>query len=108
MNILDARIPLTAGGGTSIALRDTYGATDSMLVPILTTGLFHRANDLGNMPSYVRVPLINGGSSITAGEILAAQAGAGTMSLLSMEDGSGNWEWENGNEIEWPGETGEP
>ena|SRR5580765_686124 len=102
---LDARIPLLHSG-MSIALRDTYDADDSIFVPLEYGGVSCRANALGDLPSHARIPVLYGGLVLSPADIIAINPGS--MSLLSLEDGSGNWNWETGDEIEWPGESGVP
>jgi hypothetical protein len=102
---LDARLPIMYGG-TSIALRDTYTAADTVWVPLEYGGIRCKANALGALPAHARIPLLYGGQSLSPADVTAAQAGG--LDLLSLEDGSGSWEWEDGNRIEWPGEAGVP
>jgi hypothetical protein len=102
---LDARLPVLYGG-TSIALRDTYAASDTIWVPLEYGGVRCRANALSDLPAHARIPLIYGGSVLSPADVIAADPGG--LNLLSLEDGSGNWEWETGDEIEWPGESGAP
>ena len=101
---LDARLPILYGG-TDIALRDTYGADDSIWVPLEYGGVRCRANALADLPAHARIPLIYGGQSISPADVVAANPG---LDILGLEDGSGVWEWESGDEIEWPGEAGRP
>ena len=102
---LDARLPILYGG-TSIALRDTYDADDSVWVPLEYGGIRCKANALGDLPAYARIPLLYGGQSLSPADVTAANPGA--LDVLTLEDGTGNWEWEGGDKIEWPGEAGQP
>ena len=102
---LDTRLPIMYGG-TSIALRDTYAAPNHIWVPVQYAGTHCRANALSNLPAHARIPVLHGGVVLSPADIDAANPN--TMNMLSLEDGSGNWEWEDGNEVEWPGEGGRP
>jgi hypothetical protein len=101
---LDAQLPLMHSG-MSIALRDTYTADDSIWVPLEYGGVSCRANALGDLPAHARIPLLYGGVVLSPADVTAANT---NLNMLSLEDGSGSWEWETGDEIEWPGEGGTP
>jgi hypothetical protein len=103
-DILDARLPLMHSG-RSIALRDTYDAPDEIRVPLQFGGVSSRANALSDLPAHARIPVLHTGMFLSPARIAELNPG---MSLLSTEDGSGTWEWEGGDEIEWPGESGVP
>jgi hypothetical protein len=92
--------------GMSIALRDTYDADDSIWVPLEYGGVSCRANALGSLPAHARIPVLYGGLVLSPADIVAVDPNS--MDVLGLEDGSGNWNWEGGDDIEWPGAGGVP
>jgi hypothetical protein len=101
---LNTRLPLLHSG-MSIALRDTFDADDDIWVPLEYGGVSCRANALGSLPSHARIPVLNGGLTLSPAQITAINPGS--ANLLGLENQSGNWEWENGSPVTWP-EGGTP